>query len=98
MGHDLAFIGANPAALLYDGDRASAFVSVWQGDWSTQGAGGAGGLCRPGGRRGPGGPPPGGRWVFGTLVTPFGGPNHFEDPPAPPTGGQAPTKNNGDPL
>src|SRR5204862_305806 len=46
MGHELAFIGANPAALLWDGDRASAFVSVWQVDWSAEGPGGAVVLCR----------------------------------------------------
>ena len=41
MGHELALVGANPTALLWDGDQATAFVSVWQVEWSVEGPGGA---------------------------------------------------------
>ena len=92
MGHELAFIGANPAALLFDGDRASAFVSVWQVDWSTEGAGGAVVLCRPGELRVLCDPPLVGRWLFDTFVTHFGELNQFDDLPARPSVEQAPVK------
>jgi len=92
MGHELAFIGANPAALLFDGDRASIFVSVWQVDWSTEGAGGAVIVCRPGELRVLCDPPLVGRWLFDTFVSHFGELKHFEDLPARPTVEQAPVK------
>ena len=92
MGHELAFIGANPAALLWDGDRASAFVSVWQVDWSSEGPGGAVVLCRAGELRVLCDPPLVGRWLFDTFVTHFSELNHFEDLPARPAVEQAPIK------
>ena len=92
MGHELAFIGANPAALLWDGDRASAFVSVWQVDWSSEGPGGAVVLCRAGELRVLCAPPLVGRWLFDTFVTHFSELNHFEKLPARPAVEQAPVK------
>jgi hypothetical protein len=91
MGHELAFIGANPAALLYDGGRPTAFVSVWQVDWSLEGSGGAIVLCRPGELRVLCDPPLLGRWLFDTFVTHFGELNYFEGP-ARPSVEQAPVK------
>ncbi|MEV4684897.1 hypothetical protein [Streptomyces kurssanovii] len=32
-------VGANPGLVLYDGDRLTAYASVWQVDWSPYGAG-----------------------------------------------------------
>lgn len=32
-------MGANPCVTLYDGDRATAFASVWRVDWSLRGSG-----------------------------------------------------------
>ncbi|WP_460498336.1 hypothetical protein [Glycomyces tarimensis] len=32
-------MGANPCVTLYDGDRATAFASVWRVDWSQRGSG-----------------------------------------------------------
>lgn len=69
MGHELAFVGANPAALLWEGDQATAFVSVWQVDWSIEGSGGALVLCRPGELRVLCDPPLLGRWLFDTFLT-----------------------------
>lgn len=92
MGHELAFVGANPAALLWDGDQATAFVSVWQVDWSTEGPGGAVVFCRPGELRVLCDPPLLGRWLFDTFVTHFGELRHFEDRPARPTVEQATVK------
>jgi hypothetical protein len=91
MGHDLAFIGANPAALLWDGPDATAFVSVWQVEWSPEGSGGAVVLCRPGELRLLCDSPLVGRWLFDTFVTHFGELNLFEHP-ARPTVEQAPVK------
>jgi hypothetical protein len=91
MGHELAFIGANPAALLWDGGEATAFASVWQVDWSSEGSGGAVVLCRPGELRVLCDPPLLGRWLFDTFVTHFGELAHF-DCPARPTVEQAPVK------
>ena len=83
MGHELAFVGANPAALLWDGDQATAFLSVWQVDWSAEGPGGAMVLCRPGELRVLCDPPLLGRWLFDTFVTHFPELNHFELPVRP---------------
>jgi hypothetical protein len=91
MGHELALVGANPAALLWDGDEATAFISVWQVDWSVEGAGGAVVLCRPGELRVLCDPPLLGRWLFDTFVTYFGELNHFELPNRP-TVERAPVK------
>jgi len=92
MGHDLAFIGANPAALLWDGDHVSAFVSVWQVDWSSEGAGGAVVLAREGELRVLCDPPLLGRWLFDTFVTHMSELNLFEKLPARPSVEQAPVK------
>jgi hypothetical protein len=91
MGHELALVGANPAALLWEGDQATAFISVWQVDWSAEGAGGAVVLCRPGELRVLCDPPLLGRWLFDTFVTYFGELNHFELPNRP-TVERAPVK------
>lgn len=85
MGHELAFVGANPAALLWDGDEPTAFVSVWQVDWSSEGAGGAIVLLRPGELRVLCDPPVLGRWLFDTFVTHFGELDNFPDRPARPS-------------
>ena len=83
MGHELVFVGANPAALLWDGDQATAFVSVWQADWSVEGSGGAIVLCRPGELRVLCDTPLLGRWLFDTFVVHFSELNHFEGPARP---------------
>ena len=83
MGHELVFVGANPAALLWDGDQATAFVSVWQADWSVEGSGGAIVLCRPGELRVLCDTPLLGRWLFDTFVVHFSDLNHFEGPARP---------------
>lgn len=41
-------MGANPCVTLYDGDRATAFASVWRVDWSLRGNGNALVLGTPG--------------------------------------------------
>jgi hypothetical protein len=92
MGHELAFVGANPSALLWDGDRPTAYVSVWQVDWSSEGAGGAIILLRPGELRVLCDPPVLGRWLFDTFVTHFPELNSFEDRPARPSVEQAAVK------
>jgi|SRR5581483_4798888 len=92
MGHELAFIGANPAALLWDGDQPGAFVSVWQVDWSPEGPGGAVVFARDGELRVLCDPPVVGRWLFDTFVTHFGELNQFEKLPPRPTVEQAPVK------
>ena len=92
MGHELAFVGANPAALLWDGDQPTAYVSVWQVDWSSEGAGGAIVLLRPGELRVLCDPPVLGRWLFDTFVTHFGELNNFPDRPARPSVEQAAVK------
>ncbi len=68
MGHELALVGANPVAVLWDGDQATAFVSVWQVDWSREGAGGAVVFCRPGELRVLCDTPLLGRWLFDQFV------------------------------
>jgi hypothetical protein len=83
MGHELAFVGANPAALLWDGDQATAYVSVWQADWSSEGPGGAVVLARPGELKVLCDTPLLGRWLFDTFVTHFSELNHFELPARP---------------
>ncbi|RRS01305.1 hypothetical protein [Glycomyces terrestris] len=35
----LLLMGANPCATLFEGDRATAFASVWRVDWSVRGSG-----------------------------------------------------------
>ena len=35
----LRLMGANPCVTLYDGDRATAYASVWRVDWSQRGSG-----------------------------------------------------------
>jgi hypothetical protein len=35
----LRLMGANPCVTLYDGDRATAYASVWRVDWSQRGRG-----------------------------------------------------------
>ena len=92
MGHELAFVGANPSAVLWDGDRPTAFVSVWQVDWSSEGAGGAIIFLRPGELRVLCDPPVLGRWLYDTFVTHFGELNHFGDRPARPSVEQAAVK------
>jgi hypothetical protein len=44
----LRLMGANPCVTLYDGDRATAFASIWRVDWSLRGGGHALVLGRPG--------------------------------------------------
>jgi hypothetical protein len=83
MGHELAFVGANPAALLWDGDHATAFVSVWQADWSSEGPGGTVVFARPGELRVLCDTPLLGRWLFDTFVTHFSELNNFELPARP---------------
>lgn len=36
----IRLMGANPCVTLYDGDRATAYASVWRVDWSEQGGSG----------------------------------------------------------
>ncbi|HVW35321.1 MAG TPA: hypothetical protein VHL53_22500 [Acidimicrobiia bacterium] len=91
MAHDLALIGANPAALLWDGDRPVGFVSVWQVDWSPEGSGGAIVLARPGELRVLCDPPIVGRWLYENFVQHATELAHFELP-ARPTVEQAPVK------
>lgn len=83
MGHELAFVGANPVASLWEGDQATAYVSVWQVDWSSEGPGGALVLCRPGELRVLCDPPVLGRWLFDTFVTHAPELNNFELPSRP---------------
>lgn len=83
MGHELAFVGANPAALLWDGDQATAYVSIWQVDWSVEGPGGAVVFCRPGEFRLLCDPPLLGRWLFDNFVTHFPELNQFDLPARP---------------
>ncbi|OEO28576.1 hypothetical protein VW23_003810 [Devosia insulae DS-56] len=35
----LRLMGANPCVTLYDGERATAYASIWRVDWSLRGAG-----------------------------------------------------------
>src|SRR5688500_9513167 len=35
----LRLMGANPCVTLYDGERATAYASVWRVDWSLRGCG-----------------------------------------------------------
>ena len=72
-----------PSALLWDGDQATAFVSVWQVDWSIEGSGGALVLCRPGELRVLCDPPLLGRWLFDNFVTHFRELAHFDFPARP---------------
>jgi hypothetical protein len=83
MGSDLALVGANPSALLWEGDRATAFVSVWQVDWSAEGGGGALVICRDGELRVLCDPPLLGRWLFDTFVAHSPELAHFELPTRP---------------
>jgi hypothetical protein len=83
MGHELAFVGANPSALLWEGPQATALVSVWQVDWSPEGSGGAIILCRPGELRVLCDPPLVGRWLFDTFVAHFSELGHFDLPARP---------------
>jgi len=83
MGHELVFVGANPSALLWEGPEATAFVSVWQVDWSVEGSGGAIVLCRPGELRVLCDTPLLGRWLFDTFVGHSSELGHFERPARP---------------
>lgn len=44
----LRLMGANPCVTLYDGERATAYASVWRVDWSLRGKGNALVLGTPG--------------------------------------------------
>ena len=91
MAHDLAFIGANPSAVLWDGDRPTAFVSVWQVDWSPEGSGGVVVLARTGELRVLCDPPIVGRWIYESFVQHSTELALFDLPPRP-TVEQAPVK------
>ena len=47
----LRLMGANPCAVIYDGDRATAYASIWRVDWSQRGSGHALVLGTPDGIR-----------------------------------------------
>jgi hypothetical protein len=83
MGSDLALVGANPSAELWDGDQATAFVSVWQVDWSTEGSGGALVICRPGELRVLCDTPLLGRWLYDNFVVYASELSHFDGPSRP---------------
>src|SRR6478672_1413341 len=83
MGSDLAFVGANPSALLWEGPQATAWVSVWQVDWSQEGSGGAIVICREGELRVLCDPPLLGRWLFDSFVAHAAELAHFERPARP---------------
>jgi hypothetical protein len=83
MGTDLAFVGANPAALLWEGQEATAFVSVWRVDWSPEGSGGALVICRPGELRVLCDTPLLGRWLYDNFVVHSSELDHFDRPARP---------------
>jgi hypothetical protein len=83
MASDLALVGANPSALLWDGDRATVFVSMWQVDWSVEGAGGALVICREGELRVLCDPPLLGRWLFDNFAAHTPELAYFECPSRP---------------
>jgi hypothetical protein len=83
MGSELTLVGANPSALLWEGDLATAFVSVWQVDWSPEGSGGALVICRPGELRLLCDTPLLGRWLYDTFVSHANELGLFEGPARP---------------
>jgi len=83
MGSDLALVGANPSALLWEGPQATAFVSVWRVDWSPEGAGGALVICRDGELRLLCDTPLLGRWLFDTFIGHSSELGHFNHPARP---------------
>lgn len=67
----VVLVGSNPGVLLYDGERATAFASVWQVDWSVRGAGAAIVLVVPGEVRILGDDAPLGRWLGESFTRHF---------------------------
>lgn len=59
----LRLMGANPCVVLYDGDQATAYASVWRVDWSLRGSGHALVLGTPAGIRIIGPDPGLGAWL-----------------------------------
>ena len=68
----VVLVGANPAVRLRDGDRVSAFASVWQVDWSERGSGPAVVLWHAGRLRLLGPDPELADWLADTFVRHFG--------------------------
>jgi hypothetical protein len=68
----VVLVGANPGVLLKDGDRVTAFASVWQVDWSPRGSGPALVLWHDGRVRVLGPDPELAGWLAETFVRHFG--------------------------
>lgn len=68
----VVLVGANPGVRLRDGDRVTAFASVWQVDWSQHGSGPAVVLWHAGRTRVLGPDPELGEWLAETFVRHFG--------------------------
>jgi len=68
----VVLVGANPGVLVKDGDRVTAFASVWQVDWSPLGSGPALVLWHDGRVRVLGPDPQLAGWLADTFVRHFG--------------------------
>lgn len=68
----VVLVGANPGVRLRDGDRVTAFASVWQVDWSEHGSGPAVVLWHADRVRVLGPDPALGDWLAETFVRHFG--------------------------
>lgn len=68
----VVLVGANPGVLVKDGDRVTAFASVWQVDWSERGSGPALVLWHDGRVRVLGPDPELAGWLAETFVRHFG--------------------------
>jgi hypothetical protein len=68
----VVLVGANPGVLVKDGDRVTAFASVWQVDWSVRGSGPALVLWHAGRVRVLGPDPDLAGWLADTFVRHFG--------------------------
>jgi hypothetical protein len=77
---ELVLIGANPAVLLLDGDRPTAFASLWLVEWSLYGSGHVLVVYRPAEVRILGENPGLGRWLTDTFVCHFGEAKRFGTP------------------
>jgi hypothetical protein len=71
-GHEIVFIGANPAVLLLGPAGPSAFASLWCADWTPHGPGRALVLVHDGRMRVLGPRPDLSRWLVDTFVRHFG--------------------------
>lgn len=68
----VVLVGSNPGVLVKDGDRVTAFASVWSVDWSERGAGPALILWHAGRTRVLGPDPGLAEWLADTFVRHFG--------------------------